>query len=130
MRNFISGFVGLVLALTTLVAVNSCTVEEYNEYPSLLEGTWIADYTYLGPIHPDDAERFSFYSDGCGVMRFIGEFGQPVSIGFTWNVFRDNRLEIYYEDGVVDLFHFRFYRDYLELSTSPHFRTYTGYARY
>ena len=129
MRNKISGIFGMMLMFVALLSVTSC-VENHYEYPHPLEGTWIADYTDLGPIHPNDAEWFTFYSDGYGSLKFTGEFGQPVSIGFTWNAYRDNRLEIYYEDGIVDFFNFRFYRDYLELSLDPHFRTYTGYARY
>ena len=126
-KNKISGFFGLMLLLAALLSVTSCTEDHY-DYPHPLEGCWRADYTDQGQIYYEDAEYFTFYSDGYGLLEYPDDWGYTVAVRFSWETYGGNKLDIYYEDGLVDYYYFRFFRGYLELSDDPHFRYYTGYA--
>ena len=123
MKNFIVSYIVMIAAL---LSITSCNTEDYY---SPIVGSWETSYTDLGPIHSrhPDFQQFYFYRSGYGEQYFYDDFGQWVSIGFTWNERGfDNSVILTYDSGERRQFYYRFYREYLELSTDPYFNTYLG----
>ena len=106
--------------------LSSLTSCDDDPYFSPLVGTWEANYTDLGPIHPFDVDYFTFFADGTGTYEYYDDYGYLCQMYFVWRTRNDEWLYITYEDGYSTTCYFRFYRGYLEFSDDITFSAYTG----
>lgn len=116
-----------ILAITALISLNAC--EDPDFYDELV-GTWqLIDDNGI-PVYQQDADYFTFHSDGTGYYSYYNRYGERCDELFYWDVQYGHRLYLSYDNPQLGstMCYYRYDGNYIYFSTDESFYNYTTYA--